>query len=60
MVLCNYERRTGETLSQDDIHQKKLATKLLPEDYDFKSQVYFLPTLLLLNTYMFYHDLLRI
>ena len=40
MVLCNYERRTGETLSQDDLHDKKLSTKLLPEDYDFKSQVF--------------------
>ena len=43
MGLCNYERRTGETLSQDDLHDKKLATKLLPKDYDFKSQVFPLP-----------------
>ena len=60
MVLCNYECRTRETLSQDDLHDKKLATKLLLEDYDFKSQVFIFLTLPLLNTYMFYHDLLGI
>ena len=44
MVLCNYEHQTGETLSQDDLHTKNLATKLLPEDYDFKSQVSTFPS----------------
>ena len=38
-VLRNYERRTGETLSRQDLEEHRLAQKLTPEDYDLKSQV---------------------
>ena len=38
-VLRNYERRTGETLSREDLEEHRLAEKLTPEDYDLKNQV---------------------
>ena len=38
-VLRNYERRTGQTLSREDLQGKNLAAKLTPADYDLKSQV---------------------
>ena len=37
-VLRNYERRTEEVLKQEDLQEKALTTKLLPIDYDLKSQ----------------------
>ena len=38
-VLRNYERRTGETLSREDLEEHRLAKKLTPKDYDLKCQV---------------------
>ena len=38
-MLRNYERRTGETLSCEDLEEHRLVEKLTPEDYDLKSQV---------------------
>ena len=38
-VLRNYKRWTGEVLKREDLQEKALATKLLPIDYDLKSQV---------------------
>ena len=40
-MLRNYEHRTGETLNRHDLEEKGLAAKLIPEDYDLKSQVFY-------------------
>ena len=38
-VLRNYERCTGQVLGQQDLQGKALAEKLIPADYDLKSEV---------------------
>ena len=38
-ILQNYECHTGKVLNWEDLQEKKLASLLIPEDYDIKNKV---------------------
>ena len=39
VVLQNYEKRTGDVLTPQDLTEQGLLNKLTPEDYDIKKKV---------------------